>query len=85
MVEATKRARAEAQAAIAAATQQAKAEAATRTSAMNETLDARLAEAEGSIAAARQSAMGALRQVAGETATAVIVRLTGESAGRRRG
>ena len=76
---ATRRARAEGQAAIAAATQQAKAEAAVRNEAANKTMDARLAEAEGRIAAARSAGMGALRQVAGETATAVIVRLTGQA------
>ena len=77
--EATRRARAEGQAAIAAATQQAKAEAASRNAAMDETLDARLAEAEQRIAAARTAGMGALRQVAGETATAVVTRLTGHT------
>ena len=77
LTEATRRARAEAQASIAAATQQAKAEAAARAAVMNEKLDAQLAEAEGRIAAARGAAMGALRQVASETATAVVARLTG--------
>ena len=76
---ATRQARTEGQAAIAAATQQAKAEAAVRSVAINETLDARLAEAEGRIAAARDAGMGALRQVAGETATAVVFRLTGQT------
>ena len=78
--EATRRARAEGQAAIAAATQQAKAEAATRNAAMDATLDARLDEAEQRIAAARAAGMSALRQVAGETAAAVITRLTGHAA-----
>ena len=79
LTEATRRARSEGQAAIATATQQAKAEAATRAAAMNETLDAQLNEAEGRIATARQAAMGALRQVAGDTAAAVVTRLTGET------
>ncbi len=76
---ATRRARAEGQAAIAAATQAAKAEGAARSAAMNETLDARLAEAEGRIAEARSAGMGALRQVAADTASAVVVRLTGSA------
>ena len=75
---ATRMARSEAQASIAAATQQAKSEAASQAATANERLDAQLAEAEGRIAAARASAMGALRQVAGETATAVVLRLTGQ-------
>ncbi len=73
----TQRARAEAQSSIAAATQQAKSDAAARAASMNQALDAQLAEAEGRIAAARGNAMGALRQVAGETAIAVVTRLTG--------
>ena len=79
LTEATRRARAEAQASIAAATQQAKAEAAAQAATMNERLDAQLAEAEGRIAAARSAAMGALQQVAGETATTVVTRLTGQA------
>lgn len=79
LTEATRRARAESQAAIATATQQAKAEAATRAAAMNATLDAQLSEAEGRIATARDAAMGALRQVAGDTAIAVVTRLTGQT------
>jgi F-type H+-transporting ATPase subunit b len=76
---ATSKARAEAQAAIAAAMQSAQAEA----SARSEALAARLAEqinaAETRIAAARDSAMGALRQVSTETAEALMQRLTGQS------
>ena len=79
LTEATRRARAEAQGSIATATQQAKAEAAARNAAMNATLDQQLAEAEGRIAASRAAAMGALRQVAGEAATAVVTRLTGQA------
>ncbi len=78
LTEATRRARAEAQSSIAAATQQAKADAAVQAATMNEALDAQLAEAEGRIAAARNAAMGALRQVAGEAATTVVTRLTGQ-------
>ncbi len=77
LTQATQRARAEAQSSIAAATQQAKTDAAARAASMNQALDAQLAEAEGRIAAARGNAMGALRQVAGEAATAVVTRLTG--------
>ena len=79
LTEATRRARAEAQSAIASATQQAKAEAATRSAEMNQRLDAQLSEAEGRIGEARASAMGALRQVASEAATAVVTRLTGHA------
>ncbi len=79
VTEATRRARSESQAAIATATQQAKAEAASRAAVMNEALDKQLSEAEGRIAAARTAAMGALRQVAGETATTVVTRLTGHA------
>ncbi len=79
VLEATRRARTEAQASVAAATQQAKAEAAARAAVMNEKLDAQLAEAEGRIAAARASAMGALRQVASEAASTVVERLTGHA------
>jgi F-type H+-transporting ATPase subunit b len=74
---ATRQARAEAQAAVAGATQQAKAEAAKHGAEMNERLDAQLAEAEGRIAEARKTAMGALRQVASEAAATVVTRLTG--------
>ena len=79
LTQATRRARAEAQGSIAAATQQAKADAAARNAAMNETLDKQLSEAEGRIAASRANAMGALRQVAGDAATAVVTRLTGQA------
>ena len=76
---ATRQARSEAQAAVANATQTAKADAAARSAEMNARLDAQLAEAEGRIGAARASAMGALRQVATETATVVVTRLTGHA------
>ncbi len=76
---ATRQARAEAQTAIAAATQQAKADAAARAAEMNQRLDAQLAEAETRIGQARATAMGALRQVANDTATTVIARLTGQA------
>lgn len=77
--EATRRASAEAQTAIADAVTKAKAEAAEQARIANEQLDAQLGAAEQRIAAARASAMGALRDVARETATAVVSRLTGQS------
>lgn len=70
-------ARAEAQAAVNAALDEAKAAAATQAETLNTRLDARLQAAEAQIAQARTQAMGALRQVASETATEVVVRLTG--------
>ena len=76
--EATRRAGTEAQAAVASSMAQAKAEAAEQARVANERLDAQLHEAEQRIAAARQSAMGALRDVAAETARTVVSRLTGQ-------
>lgn len=77
VAEATAKARAESQAAINAALDEAKAEAAKLTTTLNERLEKQLAEAEARIAAARESAMGALRQVATETASTIVARLTG--------
>lgn len=77
VIEATAKARAEAQAAINAALDEAKAAAARQTATLNERLEKQLHEAEVSIAAARAAATGALRQVATETASTVIARLTG--------
>ncbi|HVC62103.1 MAG TPA: F0F1 ATP synthase subunit B' [Acetobacteraceae bacterium] len=77
VAEATSKARAEAQAAINAALDEAKTAAAKQSATLNERLERQLAEAESRIAAARASAMGALRQVATETAATVISRLTG--------
>jgi F-type H+-transporting ATPase subunit b len=71
------KARAEAQAAINAAVDRAKQEAAAQSAVLNERLEAQLREAEERIAQARGSAMSALRQVATETTTTVIQRLTG--------
>lgn len=71
------KARAEAQASINAALDKAKAEAAQQAVVLNERLERQLAEAETQIAAARSAAMGALRQVATDTAATVITRLTG--------
>lgn len=76
LTEATRRAHAEAQAAIAAAIGEAKEAAAAEAQQFNERLDAQLAAAERQIAEARGAAMGALRQVARETAEMLIRRLT---------
>jgi F-type H+-transporting ATPase subunit b len=77
--EATRRAHAEAQAAIAAALAQAKEAAAAEAQEANQRLEAQLAAAEQRIAEARASAMGALKQVAAETAQALLGRLTGRT------
>jgi F-type H+-transporting ATPase subunit b len=74
---ATARARAEAQGAINAALDVAKQEATARTAVLNERLEKQLQEAEAQIAAARGAALRALREVATDTATTVIARLTG--------
>ncbi len=71
---------AEGQAAITAATDRAKAAAAAQAATLNAALDAQLAQAEQQIAAARGAAMGALGEVAAETAGALITRLTGKRA-----
>lgn len=74
---ATAKARSEAQAAINAALDAAKRAAAAQSDALNARLETRLHEAETQIAQARTAALGALRQVAAETATSVVTRLTG--------
>lgn len=71
------RATAEARAAIAQAVAQAKTEAAEQARAADDRLNSQLAESETRIGAARNAAMGALRQVATETAAVVVDRLTG--------
>jgi F-type H+-transporting ATPase subunit b len=80
VTEATQKARAEAQAAVTAAADKAKQEAAAQSAALNARLDAQLTDAESRISAARGAAMGALRQVANDTAETVIARLTGAPA-----
>lgn len=77
LTEATQRARAEAQAAINRAADKAKQIVAAQAAELNARLDAQLAEAEGRIAAARGSAVSALRHVARDTADTMITRLTG--------
>lgn len=77
VTQATAKARAEALVAINAALDAAKAAAAEQAAALNERLEKQLNEAEARITEARLAAMGALRQVATETAATVIARLTG--------
>lgn len=80
MAEATQaiaRARSEAQAAVAAALEEAKSAAAAQSESLNQQLDVKLKAAEAQITQARGQAMGALRQVASETAAEVVSRLTG--------
>lgn len=74
---ATARARAESQAAIAEATQSAQAEATARGAELNARLNQQIAAAEARINTARDTAMGALREVATDTANALVTRLTG--------
>jgi F-type H+-transporting ATPase subunit b len=75
--QATAKARADAQAAINAALEEAKKAAAVQSEALNARLEAQLRDSEAQIHQARASAMSALRQVATETATTVVTRLTG--------
>ena len=74
---ATARARSEGQAAIAEAVARAQGAAATRSEELNTRLNAQIEAAERRIAAARDSAMGALRQVSADTAEAMVSRLVG--------
>jgi F-type H+-transporting ATPase subunit b len=74
---ATRRARAEAQTEIAAATAAARQATASQSAALNERLETELRASEARIGAARDAAMGALRQVASDTAAAMIERLVG--------
>jgi F-type H+-transporting ATPase subunit b len=76
--EATAKARAESQAAINAALDEAKTAAAAQAEVLNTRLEKQLQESETQIAQARASAMSALRQVATETAATVVGRLTGK-------
>jgi F-type H+-transporting ATPase subunit b len=75
--QATAKARAESQAAINAALEEAKQAAAAQAEVLNARLEKQLQESETQIAQARASAMSALRQVATETAETVVTRLTG--------
>ena len=76
---ATQQAQATAQAEIAGAVATATEAAAAQAATLNARLDKQLAEAEGRIGAARAAAVGALRNVATDTATAVVVRLIGSA------
>jgi F-type H+-transporting ATPase subunit b len=75
--QATAKARAESQAAINAALEEAKKAATAQAEVLNARLEKQLQESEAQIAQARASAMSALRQVATETAATVVTRLTG--------
>ncbi|MDR3531762.1 MAG: hypothetical protein P4L90_14575 [Rhodopila sp.] len=77
--QATAKAKAQAQAAISAALNEAKQAAAVQAEALNARLETQLRDSEAQIAQARASAMSALRQVATETAATVVTRLTGVS------
>jgi F-type H+-transporting ATPase subunit b len=77
MTEATAKARADAQATINTELDKAKVVVANQAAEVNERLERQLAESEAQIVAARTAAMGALRQVATETAATVVARLTG--------
>ena len=74
------RSRATAQGEINHAVDQAKAAAAQQATALNARLETQLKAAEAQINAARAAALGALHQVASETASTVIARLTGAAA-----
>ena len=78
--QATAKARAESQAAINTALDEAKKAAAAQNEALNARLEKQLEESETQINQARASAMSALRQVATETAATVVSRLTGSAA-----
>lgn len=84
VAERSRNASAEAQGEIARAVAAAKAEAAERARQDNETLERQLDEAERRIGEARRSAMGALHQVASDTASTLVARLTGSEPDRSR-
>jgi F-type H+-transporting ATPase subunit b len=73
----TAKARAEAQAAVTAAVGQAQDAIAAKNEALNAKLAQQIEAAERQIAAARDAAMGALRQVSADTAEAVVARIIG--------
>ena len=79
---ATAKARSEGQAAIAEAVGRAQAEAAARSEESNARLNSQIEAAERRIAAARDSAMGALRQVSADAAEALVSRLVGGTTDR---
>lgn len=67
---------------IAAAKDEAAAAAAKRLAAADETIKARLAEAQARIASARDEARGSIRDVAAESAQAIVAKLTGAQPAR---
>ena len=75
---ADRKARAEAQARVADALAAAKAEASAQAHEAEDRLNQQLAAAENRIDQARDAAMGALRQVATDTASSLVARLTGK-------
>ncbi|MES2710425.1 MAG: F0F1 ATP synthase subunit B' [Pseudomonadota bacterium] len=75
--DATAKARADAQGAIATAAAEATAAAQARAEALGATLNARIAESEAQIERARVAAMGALREVASDTTAGLVNKLTG--------
>lgn len=77
--EAAMKARAQSQAAIAAALATAEAETQARADALAAKLAAQIDAADARIAAAREGAMGALREVAVETAGALVTKLSGQT------
>lgn len=81
LTRATREARADAQARIAQAVANAKAAADAESVGLNARLDTQIAAAEQRIAQARASALGALEQVATDTARVVVSRLTGTAIG----
>jgi F-type H+-transporting ATPase subunit b len=77
--QATAKAGAESRAAISAALEEAKNAAAAQAETLNARLEKQLHDAETQIAGARAAAMSAIRQVATDTASTVVTRLTGMS------
>jgi F-type H+-transporting ATPase subunit b len=75
--QATAKSRADAQQAIAAAQASAQADATAKAAVLNAKLNEQIANAEARIAIARDAAMGALREVATDTADALVKRLSG--------
>lgn len=75
--QATAKSRADAQQAIAAAQASAQADATAKAAVLNAKLNEQIAAAEARITAARDAAMGALREVATDTADALVKRLSG--------
>ena len=73
-----KEARAAAQSQLAAAVAEAKAKALTESQALAVKLEAQLEDSEAQIAKAREAALAAIRPVAADAATEILLRLTGQ-------